>query len=297
MKGFVSVFLLCAAVCLSAGDELVLKGGRSVKGEILSLKEGSIEVRMEGTGAELFYPTALVKRVRFSQTERELALLKTPDVTKIPELESVWERRRAYLSLPESDAGEFGLALAELWLEKKTKKHARLALRLIKEVEAEDWNAERRKRGVRLRVRGLANAGKTRKALAEAEALEGISRDDETAVFQAGILDRFAKGKKAWKKVAKLEEAYPKWELMPEMVRKREGLVNDALDAYLFPAVFHADLRYLCARGLWEAVEVYQHLGRERDAFLRAKEIVDFYPDPKFLKKAEKVVKRYGDRS
>jgi len=277
-----------------AADMLVLKDGQKVSGTILKTDGKTVTMQLVvGAGeAEIPYPLSNIATVRFENSAEVEALLNTGDTKKLPELQQLWEKRLPYLKLPESDSGDIGLRLIRLLLSKQTKKAAGEALVIAKVVEEGDWSEARRGEATRLRLSALAATGKVEEAMAEAEKIQNISGMDETALASARVQARLVQADLALRKLVALEKDWPKWEQMPEKSRERRLLLNTSLDGFVFPAVFHPELRRFSAEGLWKASELYVQLGLPGDALLLADEIITWFPEPEFKGRALELKKK-----
>ena len=288
--GLGRLLLLTALVCLpAAADELRMKDGQVNSGTILGTDGRTITLRMAvGSGqAEVPYPIANIQEVRFTHSPEEQALLASGDPKDLPAVLERWQRRRPFLVMPGSDAGAWALQAVRLALVKKTKKAAEESLLWAAEVENGDWLPERRAEATRLRLSALAAAGKAEQAIAEAEKMQNATGADESALAAARVQARLVQATLAATQLAELEKAWPKWEQMPEMRHQRAGLLEAALDGFLFAAVFHPELTSLAAEGLWKAGEVAEQSGRSAEARAWMKEIVEWFPDPIFKTRAE----------
>lgn len=287
------VLLVWSAVGVNAGDELRMKDGQVFIGEILGTDGRTVTLRMTvGAGqAQVPYPLANIREVVFSNTEAERALLTTGEVKDLAAVLERWERRKAFLSIPGSDTGAWGLQAVRLALARKTKKAAEEALTWAVEVEKNDWSAERRAEATRLRLSALAAAGRAEQAIAEAERMQNASGADENALAAARVQARLVQAGVAAARLAELEKEWPKWDQMPEMRRERAALLHGALDGFLFAPVFHPELTALAAEGLWRAAEVAEKSGNPAEALTWLRELVAWFPEPVFKSRAEERIR------
>lgn len=287
----VSALLGCAGVL--AADEMVLKNGQKMTGVISATDGRSVTLDMTiGQGrAEVPYPWAQIERIQFANDAALESLLQSGDPDQLPQVLAVWEKRRPFLGLAGSDSGAWALRCARLQLAKKTKKAAVEAVGLCRLVEAGDWDAERKSAATRLRLTALAASGKVDEALREAEGLQDLAGADESALVAAKVKARLLQAELAWKRLLELEKNWPKWRLMPEKSRERAQFLNQALDGFLFPVVFHADLIPGCAEGLLRSAEIEMHEGRPDRALAALEEILRHFPDPEFRPRAEQLKK------
>jgi hypothetical protein len=269
----------------ASADELVLRDGETLTGVILKTDGKTVTLRMSASvgQAEVAYPVAHIKVIRFRQ--------EVDNLEKVEQLHEMWEKRLPYLSLAESDSGSVGLRYAKALLERKTKKAAVEALAIAQTVEQSDWMLARRSEATRLRLSALAASGRVEQAMAEAEKIQDISAADESSLAFTRVQTRFLQSELALSKWLELEKEWPKWRLMPDKRKERTELLNQVLDGFLFPVVFHPELLRCCAEGLYRVAELHVKWNDPESALLYANEIIKEYPDMEFKTKAEKLIK------
>ncbi|MDX6765420.1 MAG: hypothetical protein SFU85_01375 [Candidatus Methylacidiphilales bacterium] len=284
---------LCILPFALQADEILLKNGQKSTGLITGTDGKSVTLRMTigGGEAEIPYPLAQVERVQFANDAGQQILLASDDPGRLAEVTAIWDKRRAFLALADSDAGAWALRCARLMLGKKTKKAAAEAVELCRLVEKEDWDAARKADAARLRLTAMAASGQIDEAIKEAESLQDASGVDEQTLAGARIKARFLQAQLSWNKLLELEKDWPKWELMADKRRERTRLLNEALDGFLFPVVFQSNLVNSCAEGLFRAAEIEAHDGHPERALLALDEILRYFPDPEFRGKAEQLKK------
>ncbi len=266
-------------------DRITTPDGQSIEGTIIRRDDRGITIRSSvgGGTAEIPYPHERIQSIRFARPpELDRAIENLTGNLLLPE----WERRKAFLDIPGSDAGEIGLALARSLVQSDAD-GARQALALIDTIRNADVPPQIKADAAAIRLNALAAAGEVEQALKEAEAMEDIAGADERSLQASQIRARFLQARLAWQQLLELEEEWPRWQLMPDKREERRALLHKALDTYLEAAAFHAYHPALCAEGLWHAVEIYQQTGRPEEAEKRAREIMDRYPDPAFLARAK----------
>lgn len=290
--------LLCAALLAGAmpapADVVELKNGTKEAGHILKTDGQSVtlEKRIGAGMAEIPYPLGMIAKIRFEPSEAEKQLLQAGETRQLGALEAFWRQREPFLALPESDAAAAGLAYIRVLLLKGTKSGGQEALRIAEIIAARSWDAAAQEEARRARLSALAAAGRVEQALAEAENLQGLSSSDDAALAETQVRGRFLKAELALKQLRELEEEWPKWELMPELRQRREALLAQAIDGYLFPAAFHPSLPALCAEGLWKAGEIFLREGRTEEAALRAKEIAEHFPVAPYQEQARQLAEK-----
>jgi hypothetical protein len=290
--------LLAAALLAGArparADVVELKNGTRETGQILKTDGQSVTLEKKiGAGtAEIPYPLGLIAQIRFEPSDAEKQLLQSGDVRQLGDLEALWRRRQPFLALPESDAAAAGLACLRLLLAKGTKSGGQEAVKIADTIMAGSWDAGAREEARRARLSALAAAGKVEQALAEAETLQGLPSSDDAALAETQVRARFLKAELALKQLGELEEEWPKWDLMPELRKRREALLAQAIDDYLFPAAFHPSLAALCAEGLWKSCELFLRTGHPEEAARRAREIAEHFPVAPYQEQARRLAEK-----
>jgi tetratricopeptide (TPR) repeat protein len=276
-----------------SADELVLRDGQKISGTVLKTDGKTVTIRIPAGGgqAEIPYPLNNIRSLTFEKNPEIEALLKSSNPGDLPKLQVWWEKRLPYLKLFGSNTGDIGLGTIRLLLSRQTKKAAGEALILARQIEESDWSGPRKNEATRLRLSALAASGKAEQAMAEAEKLEDVSGLDEMSLASARVQARLVQGELALKKLGELEKDWPKWEQMTDKSREHRELLNKALDGFLFPVVFHPELKQAAAEGLYQAAEIHLKRNDTTSALIYAHEIVDYYPEGEFKIKAEKLIK------
>ena len=283
-----AAFILCVFVLgLSPGcaDDLWLKNGERIAGVICQTDGKAVTLESsQGAGkAQVPYPVALIRKIHFS-TGAETA--KDREGLKV-----LWAQRSPFLALPESNSGEIGLAYARRLLGDESSKSDQYqqAFDIAAMVEKGDWMLSRRTEAAGLRLSAMARMGRADQAMEEASKMENLTGVDEDTLAELRVRARLIQAESAWAKLRQLEKDWPKWNLMPAKRIEREVLLNAALDGFLFPAAFHAELKKLCAEGLCRAAEISCLMGDgDRNfAALCVREVVEYFQDPEFKSRAE----------
>lgn len=215
-------------------------------------------------------PRTEIVRVAFAADERLDTYLRNAKPDKINQLAQMWKDRRFLLSLPESNSGQIGLALAEMNL---SADQAEQALSLFKEIEISDWNSERRADARNGKLRALLKLGQVEKAVQEARQIENENADPKLLMEAKFIL-----AEAGFHAFQKLLEENPRWQEDENILPERNRLYHETLDLYLFPFLFHGSEQAASARGLWRAVEMYRIGGDPKLAVEAAKDIATLYP-------------------
>lgn len=289
---------VCGLLALSPlallGDLISLKNGQELKGTLIKIDDKAITLQMVvGSGsAEIPYALSNVEKIIFQDGVELEKLLSSTNLEQLDAVQKLWEKRKPYLTLPESNSGTIGLHYVRMLLDKKTKKAAQEALEIANQINQGDWLISRKSDAQRLRLTALAASGKVEQALAEAETMQQATGADEEGLSLARVQAQLTQASLTEIKLTELEKDWPKWNLMPEKRKLRTELLNKALDGYVFTAVFHPELKSKAAEGLWSAIELYQRIGRPSEALVLVNEILVWFPDTEYKGKAEEVKPR-----
>jgi tetratricopeptide (TPR) repeat protein len=263
-----------AMISLASADVLHLKNGTKVEGEIKSFdgQKFVLAITIGSGSAQAPYD----------------ALLLSQDAKSLPDLTAFWEKRLLYLSVPESDTGEIGLKLIQLLLSTKKVSDARESVPLCEKIEKGDWNLERRNHVKALRLEAFVRLGKTEAALDEAQKLLDLSPDNVAVIIDA----KFIMAQAAAANLYELEKKNPRWAEIKARRTERQTFIQQSLDGFLYAPSFYPENQSLTARGLWSAAEVANHVGLAEESFRYAREVVNYFPDPTYLTKAQDLVKK-----
>lgn len=224
--------------------------------------------------ATVSVPRAQVDRIEFAPAAVRERLIADPTASA-GALAAEWRRWQAYLSIANSPAGAVGNAFAAALM--KDPARAGEALEIYTRVEAEAWNETDRLAAGRGRLRAMVATGNAAAAVDEAQRLAEDSEDPSVLIEAKFIL-----GEAAFSGLRKLVEENPRW-MEDIFVRPEyERLYNEALDLYLYPALFFGAEVDAASRGLWGAVNVYAFVGDTANAAETAEDIVMLYPDTEF---------------
>ncbi len=291
------LFLAAAGLALAAplrADGLLLKSGQKVDGKIIGAddKAYTVEIPLGAGTGKVVYPRDSVKSVSLGRTDEQKRLLASNETRDIDALRGWWASEQAWLPVQGTDTGEVGVRLVKLLLAGGTKKGGAEAIGIIDIIQASDWDAGRKAGLDALRVSALLQSGDTEKAAALIESSASASGGDETAVATARVQERFVQAGKAVGQLDALEKEHPRWDLMPEQRDMRDRLIQEALDDYLYPVAFHAELAKLCAEGLLRAALLYDRTGRPAEARQAAEDLIAVYPEPDLVPKARELLSK-----
>lgn len=271
-------------------DILHLKNGTKTEGEIKSFdgQKFILSITIGAGSAQAPYDKELVEKVELKRPPEQDALLQSQDAKSLPELTAFWEKRLIYLNVPESDTGEIGLKLIQLLLSTKKISAAKDAVPLCEKIEKEDWNTDRRNQVKALRLEAFVRMGKTEAALDEAQKLLDLSPDNVSVIIDA----KFVMAQAAAANLYELEKKNPRWAEVKARRTERQAFIQQSLDGFLYAPSFYPENMNLTARGLWSAAEVADHVGLAEESFRYAREVVNYFPDPTYLAKAQDLVKK-----
>ncbi|MEM7145585.1 MAG: hypothetical protein AAF591_10645 [Verrucomicrobiota bacterium] len=278
MRGVVLALLILGAVVSEVWglDVIHLKEGDPIPCEILELSDNNVRIKVtiKVAGGEAYstkvVPMATVAFIDFGPEPGEEFLLESGGVEDVDEVEAIWEAKRANLHRPNSSAGEVGLKLAELLVEKGAMEDGKA---MYEKVEAGDWDEKRRGRARQGRLRTLLAMGEVDAAVEEALAMA-----EEGGSAEILMDAKFVLASADFESLRQLEEENPKWEEDDVVRPERNALYHSILDQYLQPYLFHGANEGAASRGLLGAIEVYQWAGEEEAARERAADLVALYP-------------------
>ncbi len=261
----------------SAEDIVHVKSGGALHGKILELNEVRLRIRVPlagGAGSSTrTIPMKLVRMIDFDPVEGELALLAEGEKAPRKELSKLWDLERVYLGLPNSNAGEIGIQLAEIFLATADRdKHVK-ARTLYALIEQEDWNMKRRALAKRGRLKALVRLGAAEEVIAEAKRIAADDDDpglllDAKHVITLNDFERFSK----------LVGDNPRW-IEDEGIREKvEEDYNTLIDRFLEPFLFYGTESVAAARGLWHAAKTYELIGKGARALECLNDLEKLYP-------------------
>jgi hypothetical protein len=259
----------------SNSDVLFWRNGKEQKGRVLSTDPRGIRFQVvlvaNQPPATVTIPLSEIARIEFAPNPAEDALLNAgKDRAAIVAL---WKQRQPLLGLPTSNAGAFGLAVANLALSGTDTPSREEALRIFQTIESTDWDDERRSLARRGRLRTMIALGKGADAVAEARKIAEEAEDPQVAIEANLVL-----GDAAFAQLKKLEEDNPRWDEDVNVRPERQRLLLEALDHLLYPALFHGSDQASSAKGLWRALEVCQFDKRLTHAVELARDLTELYP-------------------
>jgi hypothetical protein len=233
---------------------------------------------------------AHVDRVEFSSDEAQERLLKNATAANLPEIEKLWRNARPWLAIPKSSAAEVGLVYGDLLLRNGDLVAARKALELFRTIEVETWCRADEMRARQGRLRAMVAAGSVQEAISEAKEIERNSRDPAVLIEAKFILAKGLEGA-----LRRLIDQNPRWEEDAFVRPERQRLYNEALELYLYPALFFGSEIDVASRGLWAAVGLSRFAGDLRQALQVSRDLVEIYASSSYAKQAEDFVNTLPD--
>ncbi len=283
--------ILAAALSMSAtlraGDVLTLKNGRTADCRVLSFSESAVKILWQEK-EERDIPLADVDYITFAPLPgEEEALTKAVSGGVSEPLMEFWVKKIPRLAVPRSNAGELGLTYAELLSRNATPDRLARALTVYEKIESSDWSAERRGRARAGRLRLMLRQGRVEEVKPEAAKLMEDSQDPRVLIEVQHVLAETAAAK-----LRALLKDHPRWEQEDDVRPRRDRLYHEALDAWLYPHVFHGAQEDLAARGLWAAAQFYREHGDVEQARHAAADLIQLYPDAAEVKAASTLLQQ-----
>ncbi len=280
-----------ATTSAPTGNDLVFwhSDDKSQRGRVVSYDSRGIKLEVLLVAgqppAQVTIPYSEIARIEFAPNANEIALLAAPEKNERAILDG-WAQRRPLLAMPASNAGEFGIAAANLLLSGTAPAEQEQALAIFQAVESSDWNDDRRSLARRGRLRAMIALGKGTEAVAEARKVAEEAEDPEVTI-EANLVV----GEAAFAQLKKLQEDHPRWEDDVNVRPERQRLLLEALDHLLHPSLFHGSDGEASPKGLWRALEVCEFDGRRTHAIELATDIAVLYPGTPEAQKAADFLK------
>ena len=248
--------LLLLPTLLLGEDRVFLKNGRQAECRVLDFTAEALRITYQPSPstspAERLVPLGDVDYVELAPLPGEPeALAQAVREGRSEPLMGFWVKRLPWLGRPRSNGGEIGLKYAELLTRISTPDRLERALKIYQQIEAADWCEERRGRAQAGRLRLLLRQGRIAEVRPQAEAL--LERSGDCRVL---IELRHVMAEAAAAALAEMERDHPQWTQEDDLVPQHQQLLNEALDGYLYPHLFHGAEEDLAARGLWAAAQL-----------------------------------------
>jgi hypothetical protein len=226
--------------------------------------------------ASVSVPKSQVTQIEFGENPTREEFLATATPAQIPQAAALWESERTWLDFPKSPSARIGRAYADLLVRAGGVPNAESAFGIFSLIEAKAWSDADRAAARRGRLRAMVAGGRAADAVDEAAKLAAETDDPEVLVEAKFILAESAAAS-----LKRLLDDNPRWQEDPEVIPERARLCNEALDLYLYPALFGGSSA-AAARGLWGAAGVYQLVGDPQNALECARDITALHPRSEF---------------
>lgn len=239
----------------------------------LNLKKGQ---------ADLSLPLSRVKHLSFTAPEKVKRAIIAEDFSGKKPLIDFWSERAEYAFHIRTNLIPVGIEYARALFPEDPESALETLSRLSESphLRKEEWFQV-----VGLQAELLARNNDLEEAEATVEklgnALAGVTADDEKELIFT-VQWRFARGETALAQVRHLEREWPKWQLMPEQIAKRNLLLHHAIQDFLYADAMVPQKREEAAEGLWKALQVFQLLGLEADAKVRARELEKYHTGSRY---------------
>jgi len=270
-----ATLLLLTLTCTgTAGDVLTLKNGRTADCQVISFTPTTVRILWQER-EQRDIPLADIEFITFAPQPGEAeTLAKAVAEGKGTPLIQLWIAKSPRLAIPRSNAGEIGLTYAELLTREASAGSIERAVKVYEQIETSDWSQERRGRAKVGKLRLLLRQGRGDEVKPQLEAMLTEAKDARVKIELHHLL-----AEAAALKLRALVKDHPRWELEDDIRPQRDRLFHEALDAYLFPHVFHGAEEDLAARGLWAAAQLSKEHGDAASARTAAEDLVQLYPD------------------
>ena len=262
-----------------ARDAVSLKSGDIRTGTVLSLDEHFLRMEVElpprknSTTSEIItatvsIPAQDVHTIKFSDTAQNI-LAKIPP-NKLPTLQAIWKKLLPFHSNPESPTGANGNANTSALIENNQPLEA---ITLSQLIELQSWSDADRTAARRNRLRAMILSGQAAAAQAEARDFARLTEDPILLIEAKHILATAAD-----ESLRQLVKDNPRWQEDIFIIPERNRLYHEALDSYLYPALFFGSEEPAAARGLWAAAQLLDFCGDTTLALEYARDITFLYP-------------------
>ncbi len=260
-----------------APDVVFRRGAPALKGRVEGFQNRALRVavivRPDMPPATIAIPVFELQQIVFGERESERRLLTQPTRAPLGELLRIWKEKEPFLAVDNSDAGDFGLAVAGVLLETGNPTEITRALELYQKIYERDWNDRRNALGQQGRLRAMLRLGRAAEAMAEAAELERTSEDPAVLIEAKYVL-----AEASLQDFKKLLKNNPRWQ-EDEFVRpEHDRLYHATLDLLLYPYLFHGSEEAQAARGLSRAIEMLTLSGEIPKALELARDLVVLYP-------------------
>ncbi len=255
--------------------------GRAFRLQVALARPAGVSADSPAPMATVSVPRAEVEHIEFAPDPARDQFLKAATSAQIDRVAALWNRQRPLASVPRSPAARIGITYADLLLQSGKPADAATALALCREIEAAAWSPEDKAAAGRGRLRAMIATGDAKSAVTEAIELARTAEDPSILIEAKFILARAAD-----ESLRKLVADNPRWQDDPIVIPEHARLLNEALDNYLYPALFFGSDNAAASRGLAAAADIYRFVGDTPLALETTRDILTFYPGTPAAKSA-----------
>ena len=291
------LLLLLACGALGAQDVLLLRTGEKRAGCLVGLDEKAFRLQVAlppppgapagaaPMAATVMIPRGDVTQIAFAPDPARDEMLNGAALEHIAEIEAQWAKAAPWLPLPRSPSARIGCVLGDLLLRSADPPKAARALELFRQIESDTWNDDDRTAARQGRLRAMVATGHAKEAVREAGEM-AANTENPIVLIEAKFLIASA----TESELRRFLEDNPRWQEDPHAIPKRNRLYNEALDLFLYPALFHGAEAAPSARGLWRAAQVYMLCGEPARAQECARDVAAIYPGTGFARPAAEFI-------
>jgi hypothetical protein len=304
MQCFSSILLslsLGLALPAMAQDVIHFKNGSPpLQGQVLLMAVDLVKMKIiiesaQGTAsAERSFNQSEIDHIDFAVPKELETLLSKPTSAAIPKLMVSWNEVRSHCGRPEHYAVRVGMTLADLSLRPHreavvstllAKAEVERALGIYTHLEKSAWSPSVRQAARRGRLRAWLCQGKHQEAEAEAKRMAS-DEEDPGLLIEARLIMAFS----LETKLNEFLKTHPRWQQDDEARPQRDQLYHEAVDAYLWPSLFHGTEVEPAARGLLKAAQLQHAAGDATPARACLEDILSIYAQTTAAEPARKLL-------
>ncbi len=279
--------LLMLPLLIHAEDVVHLNDGKILRGKILRLATPLVTMELQlpgGVGsAKRDFDPSLIKFIDFAPFPGEAeALAQAATAEGQKRLWEIWQEKSINLKWAQNNSGQLGLTLAQQLLKQRDPFILERALRIFIQVEADDWDEERKAEAKKGRLRALIALKRVDEAITEARALANDS-EDPSLLLEARQVLAIAD----FERLKLFEKDHPRWMDDDDLTDERTRLYHDVLDQFLHAPLFHGSVDDKAAEALWNVVELHLFAKEPILAAQRASDLLKLYPSSPYAEKAK----------
>ena len=273
---FLPVLFGLLALGAAHGQDIIYRAnGSKQTARVIGLDERQIKLEVTLVAGQppgtVSVPRGDVVRIDFAESEAETRLLKAGPTADAATVAVMWRAKEPFLAIANSNAGAFGLLMAQQLL--KTANRGNDALALYERIEKADWNEARRDAAGRGKLVAMIAVGRAAEAVEQAKQL-AINAEDPGTLIDA----KFVLAQASFKQLRQLQEDNPRWEEDDNVRPERHRLYHETIDYYLYPFLFYGADQVPAARGLAGAMELFVFVKEPAQAAKIARDLTVLYP-------------------